>query len=108
MSFARRPRRPRPFRSQYDAMLACREHLLAALRTETDQRPQRDCPECFNLELAGVLTAANRWADRHGYQPVTAADVTAADQRAVGYVDWASKLCLYVAEHIVYHPKDQS
>jgi hypothetical protein len=62
-------------------MLTCRAHVLAALVKEAKKR--------------------NQWAGAHGYRTVTIHDVERVEGRAVGHVDYASKLALYVAELVV-------
>ena len=53
-------------------------------------------------EREAVAMAANQWATAHGYDvSVTVADVERIEVCAVGHVDYASKLALYVAEHVV-------
>lgn len=49
-------------------------------------------------ERTTVAVAANEWATSHGGRTVTVEDVERVEVLAVGHVDYARKLALYVAE----------
>lgn len=81
-------------------LMACREHLLRALKEAMGKRHAREDWEAFERQT--VAMAANAWAQAHGYERrVTVEDVERIEQGAVGHVDYASKLALYVAEFVV-------
>ena len=51
-------------------------------------------------ERMAVALEANKWATAHGWRTVTVDDVERVEVRAVGHVDYATKLALYVAEEV--------
>lgn len=81
-------------------IMACREHVLSALRTEAEKRPGRDDWEA--AERLAVAAAANDWSSANGLGwTVTADQVERVEHLAMGHVDYMSKLALLVAEMIV-------
>lgn len=79
-------------------LLACRDHVSAALGAEMAKRRAAGDAWIDN-ERRAVVDAANAWVASHGVGcAVTVADVAAVEGRAVGHIDYQSKLCLYVAE----------
>lgn len=76
-------------------------HLLAALRAEMDLRPGRFGLSWIESERFAITASANEWALAHGRPPITMSEVEEVEQLAVGHVDYASKLALYVAELVV-------
>jgi len=79
----------------------CQETLLAALTKQTDRRGEYDDLQWIRAELEVVADAANRWCRNHGIDRTYAwRDIEQIERPALGHVDWARKLCLYVAEHI--------
>ena len=77
----------------------CRNHVMAALVQAMAARPRYDWIE---QEPTAVAVAANQWAEAHGIgRRVTVDDIERIEGNAVGHVDYASKLALYVAEFII-------
>lgn len=76
-------------------LLRLHEQLKVALIAQMARR--RDYPdlEWVDAEREALATAVNRWA---GTELMTAADVERVEGPALGHCDYASKLCLYVAE----------
>lgn len=88
---------PPPLR--HESIMAAHRYLLDALRAEMAHRSEHDDWEV--RERFAVTLAANEWANAHYCQRlVTVDDVEAVEHFAVGHVDYASKLALYVAELI--------
>lgn len=78
-------------------VLACRDHILGRLTEAMDDRGPG--LSWIERERFVVATAANEWTFSHGGgRTVTVADVERLEVLAVGHVDYASKLALYVAE----------
>ncbi len=89
--------------AEHQRMLRCMAFLRKELQSQTDRRHEYDGMEWAEAELAHVTTQANRWSVwNEAPNLVTIADVRRVDQQAVGHVDWAQKLCLYVAELVCY------
>lgn len=87
----------------YDEESRCRTHLLNALVTEMDERHQNPDTWIENERLA-ITIAANEWALSHGLQVLLlVSDAEDVEQLAVGHVDYARKLALYVTEMIYGH-----
>lgn len=74
----------------------CRRRLLVALSDEMKHRNDDD--RWVEREREAITTAANGWALNHGLQPITVADVEHIEGMAVGHVDYARKLALYISE----------
>lgn len=89
-------------------LMRCREHILQALKDAMAERHKH--LHWVEFERQAVAMAANEWAKAQGIdRTVTVADVEVIEQKAVGHVDYASKLALYVAEFVVpYIGRDQS
>lgn len=80
-------------------LMACKEHILRALKDAMGERRGRE--DWVEFERQAVAMAANEWAQAHGYERrVTVDDVERIEVRAVGHVDYARKLALYVAEFV--------
>ena len=94
------PQVSRPWtNADQNRLMACREHILRALKDAMDKR--HVCVDWVEYERQAVAIAANEWAKAHGIdRSVTVADVERIEQQAVGHVDYASKLALYVAEFV--------
>lgn len=89
--------------SEHDDLMACRGFVLAALSAEMDKRSKSDGLDWIDNERTAVAVAANQWAASHGRNAtVTTADVERVEVRAVGHVDYARKLALYVAELVMF------
>ena len=83
-----------------DAIRDCRAYVLDALTVAMEDRRARD--DWIEGERMAVAMAANEWAMAHGYERrVTVEDVEHVEGNAVGHIDYASKLALYVAEFII-------
>ncbi len=90
---------------EHGRLLACRQHVLLALCAAAEDRSASDWVE---RERVVVATSANAWAQAHGYpQRVTVDDVERIEVQAVGHVDYASKLALYIAEFVVLGSDDR-
>lgn len=78
----------------------CRAYLLAALKEQMANRAE--FTDWIERERFAIALAANEWAAGHGLaKRVTVADVERIEVMAVGHVDYASKLALYVAEFVL-------
>jgi hypothetical protein len=87
--------------TRHDDFLACHRVLLDALAAE--QRNRARNPDDWELrERAALVNAANRWVDaRTGLRHVDAEAVERVEPRAMGHIDYSSKIALYVAQ-LVY------
>lgn len=81
---------------EHFAMLKARDHILRALSNEMTHRETN--PHWVDDERMSVVLAANEWAISRGLPTLTFADVERIETSAVGHIDYASKLALYVAE----------
>lgn len=71
--------------------------IEAALLAEAEHRNDHD--DWVERERLAVASEANRWAvANEGWQTVTVQDVERVEGRAMGHIDYPSKLALYVAE----------
>jgi hypothetical protein len=87
--------------TSYAELDSCREFLLRNLRTEMLRRPERKDTTWIETERAAVAIAANQWGNAHGLsRTVTIQDVERLETSAVGHVNYAEKLCLYVCEYL--------
>lgn len=83
-----------------DLLLSCRDYVLTRLRSTMLNRAND--PDWIASERFAVAQAANDWASCHGIdRRITVYDVERIEGGAMGHVDYASKLCLYVAELVV-------
>lgn len=82
---------------------ACRTTLLAALSAEMDKRSKATGMDWVHEERYAITKAANDWARAHLLREVTVDDVERVEGLAVGHVDYARKLALYVAELVYGH-----
>lgn len=90
----------------YDSLRRCRDYILADLSDEMSCRSLHK--DWIERERSAVAIAANQWAKANKSPTrVTIEDVEAIERMAVGHIDYASKLSLYVAEMIVY-PLDRA
>lgn len=79
----------------------CQDYVYKALLQEMAKRDHTSL-EWVDNERSAVADAASRWARANGYdKPVSAEDVERIEGSAVGHIDYASKLALYVAEFVV-------
>jgi hypothetical protein len=70
-----------------------------------DNRKHYADTEWIEAERFAVAVAANQWATAHPpAYTVSVEDVERVEQLAVGHVDYASKLALYVAELVLSEP----
>lgn len=81
---------------------SCRDHVYKALLAKMDKR-DHDSLVWIDVERKAVADAATYWAGRYGYgdKTVTVEDVERIEALAVGHIDYASKLALYIAEFVV-------
>ena len=90
----------------HNEFLACHERLRKQFKQITDERPNVRGIEWVELERVELAVAANQWAEAHGLPTrVTRDDIERFETTALGHVDYASKLCLYVAELLYPHPR---
>jgi predicted Ser/Thr protein kinase len=83
-----------------DSIRECRQFVLSALAAKMERRSHD--PDWVDNERLTVVIAANNWAETHGYdRTITVADIERIESNAVGHVDYATKLALYVAEFII-------
>ena len=87
-------------RDEIDEMLASRDAIHAALVKEMKKRPKCDGLGWIENERDAVADRANRWALTHGRPTITVHDVERVERRAMGHIDYGTKLALYVAELI--------
>lgn len=83
--------------------LACYGYIHRALVAEMAHRGECSDLEWVENERVAVTVAANQWALAH--QPsnlVTVKDVERVEGMAVGHVDYARKLALYVTELVTH------
>lgn len=74
----------------------CADYIYAAL---VNEMADRSAPEWEENERVAVAIAANQWTQAHPpAMTVTVEDVERVESMAVGHVDYARKLSLYVAE----------
>jgi hypothetical protein len=82
---------------QWDEFDSLRQYLVQALASACKAEGPRD----LDGELQAVWREAHVWAAIHpGTHTITFDDVLDCDRRAMGHVDWARKLPLYVAEKV--------
>lgn len=82
-------------------MEAC-DHILHALREEMVKRPTMASNlNWVEKERWAVVFAANEWALANKFGVVSASDVKHLELLALGHVDYARKLSLYVAERVM-------
>lgn len=79
----------------------CRQYVFGALTVAMNGRHLH--PDTWvDDERLAVAVAANQWAEAHGYERrITTEDIERIEGNAVGHIDYASKLALYVAEFII-------
>lgn len=84
-------------------MLSCHRHLRKVLAKQCKKRSEYKDAGWIEDELLAVTSAANVWAEAHDLpRRVTMETVRRIDRSASGHIDWASKLCLRVAESLYY------
>ena len=87
--------------------LDCRDDVLNALRIAASGRREYNDHGWVVNERKAMAIAANNFAAAHGIsRRITVDDVERVEQRAVGHVDYASKVSLYVAELLVLGSSD--
>lgn len=80
----------------WDEFDSLRRYLIMALASATKAEP-RD----LDGELQAVWREARLWSVTHpGTQDISFDTVVTCDRRAMGHVDWSTKLPLYVAEKV--------
>ena len=89
---------------RHDELANCRRRCLVALREAMGERPTYSGLGWIEDERLAITNAANDWATAHGLPTVTVNDVERIEHMAMGHVDYATKLALYVAE-LVYGMK---
>lgn len=72
-----------------------------ALVIEATRRGENE--DWIERERMAVVVEANQWALANGWPTITLADLKTVEGRAVGHVDYASKLALYACE-LVWSP----
>jgi hypothetical protein len=83
---------------EHTELLCCRTFILDALRPVMADRSD---PQWVERERAATAIAANQWAEAHGLViRLTVYDIERIEVLAVGHVDYATKLALYVAEAV--------
>jgi hypothetical protein len=83
---------------RHEDVMNLRRRCLVALRKAMDDRRSFAGTEWIEHEREAITEAANVWALAHGLPTVTVGQVEAIEHLAVGHVDYAEKLALYVAE----------
>lgn len=81
---------------EHAEMLRARDRILRALGDEMKHRAQNR--HWVEDERTAVVVAANEWAMAHGLRLLTVDHVEQIETSAVGHIDYAAKLALYVAE----------
>lgn len=85
---------------KWETLMECRDTILDALEKEMEQR-RRNPGSWIENERCAVHYAASYWIWDHGLgKKITVEDILRIEPRAVGHIDYASKLALYVAEFI--------
>lgn len=86
--------------TRHGMLMQCQTYLLEALHAAAADRGTD--LSWIERERLVVAVAANRWAQAHRIETlVSVDDVERVEQRAIGHVDYAAKLALYVAELVV-------
>lgn len=88
---------------EHEDMLDCQKVLLRALTREMDNRAKhrQNGADWVAKERLAIQQAAYDWAVRHKMTTrPTMYDIERLEPFAMGHVDYASKLCLYVAEFL--------
>jgi hypothetical protein len=88
--------------AEYDEMMACRDHVAAALGAAIDAPKGGDHDGWVAAIVFAVTIAANEWAIGHGHPTVTVDEVALMDEMAMGHVDYHAKFSLRVAQRVVY------
>lgn len=82
--------------------MEAQSHILHALTSEMDKRPTLASNlNWVEKERWAVVYAANDWSQANKFGSITSQDVKHLELLAVGHVDYASKLSLYVAERLL-------
>ena len=85
---------------------SCSDYIHGALVGAMAGRTFRDL-KWIDYEREAVAVAANEWAGAHGVERrVTVADVERIEGMAVGHIDYAQKLPLYIAEYLLKDAPD--
>lgn len=79
-------------------MLDCRDHLLRALTAAMEARVAEHVDDWTVVELTALRDACEAWDGPNKRSVPSMIAIGAADRVAMGHVDYASKVCLYVAE----------
>jgi diacylglycerol kinase family enzyme len=87
------------------SLLRCHRQILAALRGAMEHRDTADGMGWVHHERQIVANTATMYALGYGLTPVTVDDVERVETMALGHIDYAHKLALYVAE-VVHGVKD--
>lgn len=86
--------------TRHDEFLECRTSILHALRAQMDKRDLKS-ESWIAAERSAMVYAANKWRGRHGpLKWISQEDVEHVETLAMGHVDYASKVSLYVAEMV--------
>ena len=83
---------------RHEDVMNLRRRCLWALRKAMNDRPLFADTEWIEHERQAITEAANVWALAHGLPTITVGQVEAIEHFAVGHIDYAEKLALYVAE----------
>lgn len=79
-------------------MLKCRDFIHDAFQLEADNRSWNEDWEA--AERLAMAKAANDWAAAHGLNKVTVHQIEDIEHLAVGHIDYATKIALYIAEMV--------
>lgn len=96
---------------QHDLMIQLRDFFLGFIKTKAAARDLSD-PLWADKEIHALTEVAQEQvaeARRQGgpaLYPITGFDVARYDTFNSGHIDWASKLALHVAEHLVYGARE--
>lgn len=86
--------------TDHERVMSCRAYIYEALVRAMDDRANH--VDWVERERMAVVVAANEWATAHpSSRTVSVMDVERVEVLAVGHVDYATKLALYVAELVV-------
>lgn len=80
----------------HESLMRARGRIYAALLAAADHRSERDDWETFEREA--MVQAANKYGRDHGLADITVGQVEEIEHLAMGHIDYALKISLYVAE----------
>ena len=90
----------KPVANDFDSLIWVRDEIAKALKKAVNNRDTKT--DWIEHETKLVCATGQLIAGRYGLTRPSYEQVKIADQQAAGHIDWMHKLCLCVAEIIVY------